>query len=53
MVYWGYVTRYRLEYSYEGNHWIRYKDNKQNSTSLGFTVSGVVGGVRAVFNRVS
>ena len=37
--YRGLVSSYKVEYSYDGNHWIAYVDNKTNQ---GYRVSGFV-----------
>lgn len=35
----GYVSNYRLQYTYDGSHWIPYMNNIKNSTRRGYTVS--------------
>ncbi|XP_022788183.1 cubilin-like isoform X2 [Stylophora pistillata] len=35
--YMGFVSSYRLQYTYDGNHWISYMDNTKNSTRPGYT----------------
>jgi len=38
--YRGLVSSYKVEYSYDGNHWIAYVDSAKNSASQGYSVSG-------------
>ena len=41
--YRGLVSSYKVEYSYDGNHWIAYVDSTtENNTSQGYRVSGLV-----------
>lgn len=35
--YMGYVSNYRLQYTYDGSHWIPYMNNIKNSTRRGYT----------------
>ena len=35
----GFVSRYKVEYTYGENRWIPYMDGTGNSSSLGYTVS--------------
>lgn len=36
------MSSYKVEYSYDGNHWIAYVDSTKNNTSRGYRVSGFV-----------
>ena len=38
--YRGLVSSYKVEYSYDGKHWIAYVDTTKNSTSQRYRVSG-------------
>ena len=36
--YMGFVSSYKLEYSYDGNSWIEHIDGTENSTNRGYSV---------------